>query len=137
MSYIPDCRTDEDYNPKYLNESDKREVAGFDWCAEEVVDNFFDNEMFGLEDEDSYLGHILAQEVPEYLQEEYTMEFADGGKDDEDRVVRTYADLIRFKLLQWIECGRNEFIVSMIDNMSEEEYTANKEKADGQFESEE
>lgn len=135
MSYIPDCRTDENYNQKYLDESRKKELAGFDWCAEEVVDNFFDNEMNGLEYGDLYLGHVLAEEVPEYMQEEYTMEFS--CRDDEDRTIKTYADLIRFKLLEWIESGRNKMIVSMIENMSEDEYTANKEKANGQVESEE
>ena len=125
MSYIPDCRTDEYYNQKFLTGSDKEFVRGFDWCVETAVDNFFDNEMFDLAQSDSYLGHILNELVPEELQEEYTQEhvFLNDGE-DEHRTVTTYADLIRYKLLYWIEMERDELITSMIDNMSDEEYIA-------------
>lgn len=36
MNY-PDCRTDENYNEKYLNEENKKIVAGFDCCLESIV----------------------------------------------------------------------------------------------------
>lgn len=43
MSYIPDCRTDKAYNERYLNADDAEFVRGYDWCAERVVENAFDN----------------------------------------------------------------------------------------------
>ena len=96
MSYIPDCRTDEHYNQKFLTGADKKFVRGFDWCVEMAVDNFFDNEMFDLAQSDSYLGHILNETVPDELQEEYTQEhvFLNDGE-EERQTVTTYADLIR------------------------------------------
>ena len=33
----PDCRTDENYNEKYLNEKDKEYMAGFDCGIETIV----------------------------------------------------------------------------------------------------
>lgn len=126
MSYIPDCRTDEYYNEKFLNKPDKDFIRGFDWCVEMAVDNFFDNEMFDLTQSDSYLGHILNDTVPDELQEEYTQDhvFLNDGE-NEQRKVETYADLIRYKLLYWIEMERKELITSIIDDMSDEEYAAN------------
>ena len=43
MSYIPDARTDDTYNEKNLRHDDEKFIDGFDWAAEECVDNFFDN----------------------------------------------------------------------------------------------
>lgn len=53
---------------------------------------------------------------------------------DEERKVETYADLIRYKILEWIENERNELITSMIDAMDDEEYKKIKEKADSKKE---
>lgn len=112
--YIPDCRTDEFYNVDKLNEKDRTEIAGYDWCAEEVVDNFFDN-LDVCFDDDSVLMETLGKEVPASLQTEYEMEDSfDGQK--ETRVVKTYADLLRMSILDHIERNRDEVIVSMIDN---------------------
>lgn len=36
MNY-PDCRTDENYNEKYLNAEDKKIVVGFDCCLESIT----------------------------------------------------------------------------------------------------
>lgn len=131
MSYIPDCRTDENYNEKFLNEKDSEFVRGFDWCVEMAVDNFFANEMFELQNADSYLGHILNEKLPEEMQSEYDVEFrfaGTGDKETETRKVETYADLIRSKILDWIEMERDELITSMIDNMSDEDLDRNKQK---------
>jgi hypothetical protein len=137
MSCIPDCREDENYNEKYLNNQDHEFVRGYDWCVQQAVDNFFDNEMFDLMDESSHLGHILCEELPESLKTEYLMErrFPENEKlPDEERKVETYADLIRYKILEWIENERNELITSMIDAMDDEEYKKIKEKADSKKE---
>lgn len=112
--FIPDCRTDEYYNVDKLNEKDKAEIAGYDWCAEEVVDNFFDN-LDVYFDDDSVLMEALTKEVPASLQTEYEMEDSFNGQ-KETRVVKTYADLLRMSILDHIERNRDEVIVSMIDN---------------------
>ena len=132
MSYIPDCRKDEFYNQKYLGNDDKKYIEGYDWCAEEVVDNFFDNleDTFG---HDSYIMHVLNDEIVEDKHEEYDWTYTFGGT-EEHREVRTYADLIRARLIDWIEGERDELITSMIDAMPNEEYDANKERVDGRVE---
>jgi hypothetical protein len=128
---IPDCRTDEYYNQKYLNANDKAELVGYDWCAEEVVDNFFNNIEDAFE-RDSYFGHALYEKIPEDMQEEYDMIFSFGKEapTEEHRKCETYADLFRMQLLEWIENERDEMITSMIDNMNDEEYEANKAEVD-------
>ena len=120
MSRIPDCRSDEVYNQKKLKGADRDFVNGYDWCAEEVVDNFFNNLEVFFED-DSHIMHMLKEELPESLKEEYTMEFTFNNRPDEDRDVDTYLDLFRAKLLEWVEMQRDELITSMIDNMADED----------------
>lgn len=135
MSYIPDCRTDDNYNQKYLNDQDREFLHGFDWAVEMAVDNFFDNNMFELQDAESYLGHILCEKLPNEMQKEYEMEFTfpiEESRKTENRKIETYADLIRMKLLEWIEMERDELITSMIDGYGEEEYKKIKEHTDGQ-----
>ena len=127
MTYIPDCRRDETYNEKYLNKKDKEFLRGFDWCCEMAVDNFFDNDMDELQDEFTYLGHVLSEELPGIMQIEYEYETIDGV---EKRKIKTYADLVRSKILDWIEMERDELITSMIDGMSDEEYQEIKERVD-------
>jgi hypothetical protein len=129
MSYIPDCRRDENYNQKYLNEKDSEFIRGFDWCSENAVDVFFDNmeEFFGI---DSYLMHILKEEIPEQDHEEYVWINSFDERIQEKRTVKTYLDAIRAHLVDWVEMHRDELITSMIDNMKEEEYKAIKEKVD-------
>lgn len=118
---FPDCRNDDYYNADFLDGDNSKFIDGFDWCVEEVVDNFFDNDMFDLLDEGTYIGKILSEKLPESLQEEYVMEFnfpKFAPRKAEERKCKTYADLIRLKLLAWIEMERNELITSMIDKLS-------------------
>ena len=112
MSYIPDCRTDENYNVEALNETDKSEIRGYDYCAETIVPGFFDNLITYFEP-DSYIMHILNQKVP------VNNESWEDDEEDEEAKIETYWDLIREKLLDWIEMGRDEIITSMIDNYAE------------------
>lgn len=128
MSYIPDCRTDENYNEKYLNEKDSDFLAGFDWALEEAVDNFFDNNYLKGLDDDSYIGHLLTEELPESLREVYTAEYRFREKKEVEKEVRTVADYVRMQILDWCEANRNELITSMIDNMSDKEYEAMRKK---------
>lgn len=135
MSYIPDCRNDENYNEKYLNNFDKEFVRGYDWCVEMSVDNFFDNLDIYFGD-DSHIMHLLNEELPENMREEYEIErtFADENDRIEKRDVKTYVDLLRSKILDYIEMERDELITSMIDNMDEQEYSEIKAKVDGKQE---
>lgn len=135
MSYIPDCRNDENYNEKYLNNFDKEFVRGYDWCVEMSVDNFFDNLDIYFGD-DSHIMHLLNEELPENMREEYEIErtFADEDDRVEKRDVKTYVDLLRSKILDYIEMERDELITSMIDNMDEQEYAEIKAKVDGKQE---
>lgn len=135
MSYIPDCRNDENYNEKYLNNFDKEFVRGYDWCVEMSVDNFFDNLDIYFGD-DSHIMHLLNEELPENMREEYEIErtFADENARVEKRDVKTYVDLLRSKILDYIEMERDELITSMIDNMDEQEYAKIKAKVDGKQE---
>lgn len=130
MSYISDCRTDEYYNEKYLNKKDKEFIRGFDCAVEMAVDNFFANNFIKGIDDSDFIGHEMLQEVPESEKEEYTFEWAFSDSESEERKVETIADYIRFKILEYCEQERNELITSMIDEMSDEEYNAIKEKVD-------
>lgn len=136
MSYIPDCRSDENYNEKYLNERDYHEVKGYDWAVEQVIDNFFDN----LEvTESDYLIAMMEEPLPEESVQEYevpTTFNGDESQEYETRTAKTYGDLLRMNLLRWAECGRDELITSIIDGMTDEEYQAIKEKVDGRSEEE-
>lgn len=133
MSYIPDCRRDEYYNQKYLTEKDAEFIRGFDWCAENAMDVFFDNikDFFGT---DSFLMHILSQEIPEDEHDEYIQITFNGH--EEKRTVKTYLDAIRAHLIDYVESNRDDLITSMIDNMDEDEYNSIKEKVDNGGESE-
>ena len=125
MSYIPDCRSDEYYNQKYLTGDDKKVIWGFDWCVEMVVDNFFDN--FDVVDSD-YLDRVLTQPLllPEGEQVEYTMEdtfsFFQEESLPEHKKLETYLDYLWYKLRMWIESNRNELITAFLDEMDEDEY---------------
>lgn len=130
MSYIPDCRTDEFYNQKYLNDTDREFLSGFDWAVEMALDNFFDNNYLKGFDDDTFIGHEVLQELPECEKEEYTMEFDCLDRKEEQRSVETIIDKIRSEILEWAESERDMLITSMIDNMNEEEYKAIKVKVD-------
>ena len=118
MSYIPDCRTDECYNYENLTNDDKTFVNGFDYCTEVAADCFFDNldAFFGS---DSHILHALNEELPREMKETYEVEFDYLGNGKVTRDVETFADLLRARMLEFIEAQRDELIVSMIDNASE------------------
>lgn len=127
---FPNCREDAWYNWDFLNESDKEFIKGFDWTTEMVCD-FFDNHYNDISsDENSdYLNRKLTKKVPEYMQEEYEIQFTFGYGESETRTVETYADYICFKILEWIEQQRDELITSMIESMDKKEYKENRHKA--------
>ena len=112
MTYIPNCREDENYNVDKLREQDRDFIRGYDYCTDYAADSFFDKlEMdFG---EDSYFGHFLNERLPESMQSSYEYEYLDGSV--EERAVETYGDYFRSKMLDFIESQRDELIVSIID----------------------
>ena len=104
MSYIPDCRTDENYNEKYLNEKDKLFIAGYDWAVNEMS-IFFDNLNVYPEVET-----ILA--------------------DDTAIITEGKADKVKEAIEEWVEMSRDELITSMIDGMDGDEYEKIKAEVD-------
>lgn len=115
MFGVPDCRNDENYNEDFLEEDDKRELQGYDWCTEEAVDEFFENLNLSF-GEDDYLFHILNEKLPEYMQgEAIKVEFNCKDKEPETRTAKTYKDILHKKLREWIEERRNLLITAMID----------------------
>lgn len=89
MSYIPDCRTDENYNYENLNQRDRDFVDGFDDCAERAVASAFEN-LDNFEDPD--------------------------GLDVRPSDIRKVLEAFQPFLMRWIETTRNELITSMIDD---------------------
>lgn len=100
MSCIPDCRTDEWYNEKYLNVNDKNFVAGYDWAVEQALCLLDNANVYPK------LEMLLAEGVA----------VTSAGKDD----------IIREALKNWMEMSRDELITSMIDGMDDDEYNQNK-----------
>ena len=129
MTYIPDCRTDEYYNEKYLSKQDKEFLRGYDWATEMAVDNFFDNNYDMRFDEDDFVEEAVLKELPEEAQDTYTMEFTFVSK-EEERTIKTVIDKIRYEILEWIEMNRDELITSMIDGMDDKEYQKIKSEVD-------
>ena len=104
MSYFPDCRTDEFYNEKYLNEKDAKFLRGYDFAVETVVTL--------LSNLDVYPDFAELLEDKKAIIEEGKIEIAEESIKD------------------WMEGKRDELISSMIDGMSEEEYNKIKAKVD-------
>ena len=108
MTYIPNARTDDEYNEKYLMENDKDIVKGYD-LATKTIDSFFDNlEVYDFE--------------------------VDGEDIDVGRFLDNHTEikeLFKANLMEHLESGRNELVVSMIDNMDGNEYNKIKAKVDG------
>ena len=124
---FPDCRNDDYYNSDFLDRTNHEFVRGYDW-ATEAVDNLFDN-LESLADGSDHIERFLDEKLPESMQDEYDMNFAfDEEHPTEHREVKTYGDFLRMKMLEWLESERNELIVSMIDNMDDEIYSAVRNK---------
>ena len=91
MSYFPNCREDEYYNQKYLNEKDKEFIAGADWILEQIV-NMIENNADVYPDLEQLL-------------------------DDNTAIIKEDKDKIVSEAVQdWAEMERNMMITSMIDN---------------------
>jgi hypothetical protein len=126
--YYHDCRTDEYYNEKYLDKESKQELRGYDWCAEFVVDGFFDNLESYLDSD--IIEKLLNKKIPKECRESYEFTSPCGGGYTVKRKTKRLKDWIRSKLLDYMESERNELIISILDNMDEEEYERIKKEVD-------
>lgn len=108
MSYIPDCRTDENYNEKYLVGKGKAFVAGFDHAVKTVLNLLYNLDVY--------------PKLEELLDDKKAV-ITDGK-----------ADIVREAIDHWCEMERDAVITGLIDGMDEEEYSKVKEHVDGQSE---
>lgn len=111
MSYIPDCRTDNNYNEKYLNEKDREYLEGFDWCVKTVLESFTDN-MNIYKDEFDING--VALNLAWFLENNQEV-----------------AEKLKECMIHFSEMERNTLITAMIEGMDEEEYKEIKARVDG------
>lgn len=104
MSYIPDCREDENYNEKYLGDIDREFVRGYDYAVEQIV-NLIENNSNVYPELDDILDYTKAVACV-----------------DKKKIVKEAIE-------EWAESQRNELITSMIDSMDDAEYEKNKSAA--------
>lgn len=148
MSHIPDIRnpideplyknTQGSYEPKenayyqgYLNDRDAEFLAGYDYCIETVIRNFFYNLDLNMDEMeeggyDYQRLHRFNEHYSEYLKS------IDEGKEFDlesisDSNIRLLISIID-SLFDYAECDRDEIGTSMIDNMSDDEYDEAVEK---------
>ena len=95
MSFIPDCRKDENYNYNNLRDEDKRFIDGYD-KAYELIEVELDNAI----DSDSLIEKLMGIELPE------------SCKSEDCNTVR---DFVLTLMNNGMETTRDEIIVSMID----------------------
>ena len=107
MSYIYDCRTDEYYNQKYLNDDDINFINGYDYAVEQIL-NLIDNNSNVYPDLDDLLAENKAL------------------------VNVNKIEIVHNAIEEWAESNRDEIIISMIDNMGDDDYAKIKELVDGQ-----
>lgn len=111
MTYIPDCRTDEAYNEKYLDKMDKEYIEGFDFAAEQA-ENLFNNLDVFIDEMD-----IDGEDIN-------LIRFLENHENVKNKFQECLSD--------WLEMQRDEMITSMIDNMPDDVYEAIKAKVDAQ-----
>lgn len=103
---VPNCREDEAYNEKYLNDEDARFLKGYDWAVENAL-NLLNN-----------------TSTYEELEQLLDPNKAIVNLDKEEIVKNALAD--------WLEGERDMLITSMIDNMDDTEYEAIKARVDAE-----
>lgn len=111
MSLIPDCRTDENYNEDFLNETDSEFVKGFDWAIEQMK-NLFEGNLDVYEEELNYVPDEGEAEEDEVY----------SKREDLFEIVSDNAGFLANMIDDWMEMERDELITSIIDHMDEDEY---------------
>lgn len=161
MTFIPDVRNKKKITPfgktdmengywhGYLDNKDLEFMTGYDYCAEMVVSNFFNNlGVFSTDIKDALSLFNLSEgnnedeedisEIEEFFENIdnkvlLTTKSLDEFSDNEIAVMDKYTRLfktIKDCLLNWIELERDELGVSMIEGMDEKEYKRIKEAVD-------
>ena len=110
MSYIPDCRTDENYNEKYLVGENKAFIMGFDHAVETVINLLYNLDVY--------------PDLEELLDDKKAI-MVDGK-----------VGIVRESIDHWCEMERDTVITGLLDGMDEEEYRKVKEQVDGHSEAE-
>lgn len=126
MSKIPSCRTDENYNEKYLPEHAADFVTGFDWAVQCGMNSTFANfdevcALFDAEDIDPNIkeqldGQLTADNILTVL----------ANRPDLQAVISKALNI-------WCELERDELITSMLDELTDEQYNVLKAKADAGY----
>ena len=106
MTYIPDTRTDENYNEKYLNAQDKEFVKGYDYAVEQALNLLNNTDVY--------------DELDDLLDTNKALVNVDK------------CEIVENALKDWLEGERDMLITSMIDNMDDTEYEAIKARVDAE-----
>ena len=109
---FPDCRNDDVYNERFLEDRDEQFIQGFDLVFSEVINLIADNL-------DSY-----DQELTELCPEGYEPEEDEAFSKREDlyEILEDNKEIICAIIKDWLENVRNEVITSSIDDYSEETF---------------
>ena len=97
MSMIPDCRTDENYNQKYLNEKDSDFLAGYDWAVKEIMNMFNNLEFYPkllgiLEGTNRDVAMCAVEDWAEAQRDELITSMIDGMDDAEYQSIKEAVD---------------------------------------------
>ena len=126
MSKIPDCRTDENYNEKYLNEENGFYVNGYDDCVAYGIDNFFNNINI-YEDE---IKEVLKDLPAKELEIDEDALFEDNECPENATILTKLLKVIKESLLDYAEMSRDEIITGLIENQKDTDIV--KEKVDSE-----
>lgn len=107
---LPDCKTDEFYNEKYLKGGDADFVSGFDFCINDAIATIFDN----LEDSDEEISFVgIHTDLGDFLS---------GNPDIFNALKRQFA--------RSLQNERNELIMSILESKEDDEFEKRKKKVD-------
>lgn len=97
MTYIPDCRTNEFYNEKYLVGDNLEFVKGYDWAVSEILNLFANlevyfetNEIQGIPNAEKFKDAI--EDWAEMGRDELITSMIDDMDEDEYEAIKTKVD---------------------------------------------
>lgn len=131
MSIIPDARTDEYYNEKYLNEPDGYATLGYDIAAENV--EMFIANISDLEDDiKDALGDIDLGEIDDSLIANGEVFLSSLTEEQEENIspITKLMLLMKEKLLLDLEMQRDEMITSLLDGYNKKTFDEIKRRTD-------
>lgn len=109
---FPDCRNDDTYNERFLNEDDKLYVLGLDMAVNSIITLFAGN----LD--------VYENELTELCPEGYTPEFDEcfAKREDLYDILIENKEILCAIIKDWLENERNGLITSCIDSMEDDTY---------------